>query len=131
MSGRWLCALVVALALVVPLGVRAQDTAVRFEIMSVNDSTFTFNAGHVAWIARGQSGIAVDPRRRDVLVARFRILGVRAGIAEALILGQTQKVTTDHVALVHEPTPRWYTSRSFWSGLLAGLAGGVLIGRAL
>jgi len=131
MSGRWLRALFVALALAVPSSARAQDTAVRFEILSVNDSTFTFNASHVGWIAKGQNGIAVDPRRRDVLVARFRILGVRAGMAEALILGQTQKVSTDHVALVREPTPHWYTSKSFWSGLAAGIAGGFLIGRAL
>lgn len=130
MTGRWLRALYVALALALPLGVAAQDTAVRFEILTVSDSTFTFNASHVAWIARGQSGITVDPRRRDVLVARFRILGVRAGVAEALILGQTQKVSTDHVALVREPRSHWYTSRSFWTGLAAGLAGGVLIGRA-
>ena len=131
MTARWLRALHVVVALAMPIGARAQDTAVRFEIITVSDSTFTFNATHVGWIAKGQNGIAVDPKRRDVLVARFRILGVRAGIAEALVLGQTQKVSTDHVALVREPTPHWYTSRSFWSGLAAGIAGGFLIGRAL
>ena len=52
----------------------AQESAVRFEISTVADSTFEFPAGRYAWVAPGIRGIAVDPRRRDALVARFQVL---------------------------------------------------------
>jgi len=89
-----------AAAATVPRVAHAQDNAVRFEIRSVGDSTFTFAAPQAPWVTKGQKGIAVDPRRRDGLVARFVVLGVDDGIANALILGQSQKVTTDHVVLM-------------------------------
>ena len=119
-----------AAVLVVPAAVRAQDSAIRLEIRSVGDSVFSFNSSPVSWIARGQQGIVVDPRRRDVLVARFRVLSVEAGVGNALILGQTQPVSTEHVALLREPRPHWFSSKSFWFGLAAGVVGGVLVGRA-
>ena len=109
----------------------AQDTAQRFEITTVGDTTFQFAVPNAPWVSRGQQGIAVDPRRRDGLVARFRVLTVANGIAEALILGQTQKVTTEHVALVTPPPPRFYSRWTFWSGLGAGLLGGFVLGKWL
>ena len=109
----------------------AQDTAQRFEITTVGDTTFQFAVPNAPWVSRGQQGIAVDPRRRDGLVARFRVLSVANGIADALILGQTQKVTTDHVALVTPPPPRFYSRWTFWSGLGAGLLGGFALGKWL
>ena len=130
MLARALRAGALAIALVIlPSAVRAQDTAVRMEIKSVGDSTFTFNATNVPWVARDQSGIVVDPRRRDVLVARFKVLSVEAGTGNALILGQTQRVSTDHVALLSEPHPPWYTRRTFWTGLAIGLIGGFGLGK--
>ena len=123
--------LVAAAIIVVPAAVRAQDSAIRLEIRSVGDSTFTFNSSPVSWIARGQQGIVVDPRRRDVLVARFRVLSVESGgVGNALILGQTQPVSVEHVALLREPRPHWFSSKSFWVGVGAGLLGGVIVGRA-
>lgn len=130
MRKRVLLVIAFLLAAVAPSMLRAQDSAVRFEITTVGDSTFTFAAAQAPWVARGQQGIAVDPRRRDGLVARFVVLGVDAGTANALILGQSQKVTTDHVVLLRPPRERWYASRAFWSGALGGLAAGVLIGTA-
>jgi len=120
---------VAAAVLVIPAAVRAQDSAIRLEIRSVGDSVFTFNSSPVSWIARGQQGIVVDPRRRDVLVARFRVLSVDAGMGNALILGQTQPVSTDHVALLREPRPRWFTSKTLWLGVAAGAAGGFVVGK--
>lgn len=121
-------AIAAALALLPGIG-RAQDSAVRMEIRSVGDSTFTFNASQAAWVAPGQSGIVVDPRRRDVLVARFKVLSVADGTGNALILGQTQRVGTDHMALLSEPRPHWYTSKAFWIGLVAGIASGFTLGK--
>ena len=130
MLARFVRVLTVAAAvLVLPAAVRAQDSAIRLEIRSVGDSVFTFNSSPVSWIARGQQGIVVDPRRRDVLVARFRVLSVDAGVGNALILGQTQPVSTDHVALLREPRPHWFTSKSFWFGVAAGAAGGFVVGK--
>lgn len=120
---------VVAGALV-PAAAQAQDNAVRFEIRSVGDSTFTFAAPQAPWVTKGQKGIAVDPRRRDGLVARFVVLGVDDGVANALILGQSQKVTTDHVVLMRPPRSRWYASKRFWFGALGGAVAGFAAGKA-
>jgi hypothetical protein len=130
MRNRVLLVLALVVGALAPASLRAQDSAVRFEIKTVGDSTFTFAAAQAPWVARGQQGIAVDPRRRDGLVARFVVLGVDAGTANALILGQSQKVTTDHVVLLRPPHGHWYASKAFWGGALGGLAAGVLIGTA-
>jgi hypothetical protein len=130
MRVRILLALALVCAAAAPRAARAQDNAVRFEIRTVGDSTFTFAAGQAPWVARGQKGIAVDPRRRDGLVARFVVLGVDDGVANALILGQSQKVTTDHVVLLRPPRLHWYASKRFWAGALGGLAVGFAAGKA-
>jgi hypothetical protein len=72
----------------------------------------------------------VDPRRRDGLVARFVVLGVDDGVANALILGQSQKVTIDHVVLLRPPQSRWYASKRFWTGALGGAVAGFVAGKA-
>ena len=131
MRNRILLALALFVGVAAPAALRAQDSAVRFEIRTVEDSTFTFAAAQAPWVARGQQGIAVDPRRRDGLVARFVVLGVDGGVANALILGQSQKVTTDHVVLLRPPREHWYASKAFWGGALGGLAAGLLIGLAI
>jgi hypothetical protein len=130
MRHRVLLLLALILGFAAPAALRAQDNAVRFEIRAVGDSTFTFATPQAAWVARGQKGIAVDPRRRDGLVARFVVLGVEGGLANALILGQSQKLTTDHVVLLRPPVGHWYASRTFWTGALGGLVAGVLVGKA-
>lgn len=130
MRVRILLALALACAAGAPRAARAQDNAVRFEIRTVGDSTFTFAAPQAPWVARGQKGIAVDPRRRDGLVARFVVLGVDDGVANALILGQSQKVTTDHVVLLRPPRMHWYASKRFWVGALGGLAVGFAAGKS-
>src|SRR3954468_22691772 len=130
MRKRALLVVALVLAAIAPAALRAQDSAVRFEIKNVEDSTFTFAAAQAPWVARGQQGIAVDPRRRDGLVARFVVLGVDGGTANALILGQSQKVTTDHVVLLRPPQSHWYASKRFWFGALGGAAAGVVAGEA-
>jgi hypothetical protein len=74
------------------------STAVRFEIVAVGDSTFAFLAPNATWLSVGSSGIAVDPRRRDILVARFRLIAMRADTGTALVTGQTTRLVTEHVA---------------------------------
>lgn len=123
-------ALVATLA--VPATAHAQYRGVRFEISAVGDSTFVFLVGGEKWIKSGQTGIAVDPKKRDMLVARFLVTRVANGEASVLVTGQTTNVRTDHVAILDEPRRAWYKARMFWVGVLAGSAlgaGGVALTR--
>lgn len=107
----------------------AQLKGVRFEVTSVGDTTLTFDAGTERWIRRGIEGIAVDPAKRDVLVARLRVLGVdRSGAVTAMVTGQTTAVTRDHVVLLQEMRPAWYRRRAFWGGVVLGAALGATAG---
>src|SRR5687768_11386210 len=83
----------------------AQETAVRFEIASAGDSTFTLVVGRHPWVRPGLYGIVVDPRQRDILIARFQIMAADSANAMGLITGMTTRVTTDHVALLEQPPP--------------------------
>ena len=121
--------LVVVAIVALPGVAHAQDSPVRMEIKSVGDSTFTFNSSQVTWVVPGLSGIVVDPRRRDVLVARFKVLSVDSGTGNALILGQTTRVGIDHMALLSQPQPHWYRNKAFWGGLVAGVLGGFALGK--
>ncbi|HET7565019.1 MAG TPA: hypothetical protein VFJ96_08500 [Gemmatimonadaceae bacterium] len=114
-----------------PRAARAQDTAVRFEITSVGDSTFSFAVGHHSWVRTGAHGIAVDPARRDALIARFTVVQVNdsAGQAKALVTGQTTRVTTDHVALLMQPSVPWYRKSVFWIGTAIGAVVGAVIAK--
>jgi hypothetical protein len=105
----------------------AQESAVRFEITQVGDSTFTFPVGSHLWVRRGIKGIVVDPKRRDILVARFRVVGVHGGEATGLVTGQTTRITEDNVALLDEPRTPFYQRGTLYAGFLAGL----LVGAAL
>jgi hypothetical protein len=108
----------------------AQESAYRFEITSAGDSTFTFAVDRHAWVRGGLSGIAVDPMRRDMLVARFRVIRVTKDSATALITGQTTRITPEHVALIDRPGTPWYRQRAFWLGAVLGaVIGAVVAGR--
>ena len=106
----------------------AQESATRFEITAVGDTTFVLRTGEHRWVRPGLQGIVVDPRRRDVLIARFRVLRAAGGEAAALVTGQTTVVDTEHVALLTRPATPWYRQRAFWTGLLLGGAIGGTIG---
>ena len=132
---RWLRAgvLVAAVLGAVPGEATAQETSARFEIASVGDSTFTLVVGRHPWVRPGQYGIVVDPRQRDILVARFQVLAADSANAMALITGMTTRVTTEHVALLDRPpppVPPWHKRRSFWLGVLLGVVAGFGIGNA-
>ena len=116
-----------ALCAMTATSVRAQYRGVRFEIISVGDTTFVFSSGGEKWLRQGQTGIAVDPRRRDALVARFRVTTVRDGVVDALVTGQTTNIRVEHVAILEEPRRRWYRAGSFWAGLLTGATIGVSV----
>ena len=103
----------------------AQQRAVRFEIVAVGDSTLQFKVGKAGWVRRGQTGTAVDPRKHDELVARFRIVGVSDGSAVALVTGQTTALSTEHVATLEEPKRPWFRAKTFWSGLVLGAVMGI------
>jgi hypothetical protein len=109
----------------------AQEQLARFRITSVGDTTLAFSTGTSKWIKRGVQGTAVDPRRRDTLVARFQVIGVNEGLATAVITGQTTAVSTEHIVLLLPPRESWIRSRTFWLGLLLGTAVGVGAGAAI
>jgi hypothetical protein len=116
-------ALLIALAApAAPAIVRAQTGSARFDIDSVGDSTVTFTVGNARWVHRGQTGLAVEPRRHDELIARLRVLAVDSGTATALITGQTSRVTAGQVALIRRPPPPFYTVGLFWIGTAVGAA---------
>jgi hypothetical protein len=114
-----LCAL---LLIAGPAMARAQVGSARFDIDSVGDSTVTFSVGNARWVRAGQTGLAVEPRRHDELIARLRILRVSAGTATALITGQTSRVAEGQVALIRRPAPPFYTVGLFWVGAAVGAA---------
>ena len=127
MIARLSAAFAFSLLLAAAPAAHAQPSATRFEITAVGDTTFVFRVGDPQdWVRRGMSGIAVDPRRRDVLIARFRVTAVRDGEATALITGQTTVVETEHVALLTRPETPWYRRPTFWIGLVLGGAIGVV-----
>lgn len=96
----------------------------RFDVVAVEDTTFTILIGRDRWIRRGTVGVAVDPARRDALVARFRVLARVGDSATALITGQTTRVAPTHVALIREPVPGPLRQEAFWTGLFFGIAAG-------
>ena len=120
MRGRLLLIAGVLAGAVVSAPVAAQQRTVRFEISAVGDSTLSFRIGEMRWVRPGQVGTAIDPARRDALVARFRIVTVQEGAATALVTGQTTAVSTDHVATLEEPKRPWFRNKGFWSGLFLG-----------
>ena len=107
----------------------AQRSAYRFEISATDDSTFSFSVARDHWVHRGLEGIAVDPREHDALVARFRVVAVDSGEATALVIGQTTRITTDHVALLVRPATPWYRRGVFWLGAVLGAAIGAVVAR--
>ncbi len=124
-------AVLVGLVLSVGLTGRAlgQLKGVRFEIKSVGDTSLGFSAGSERWIRRGIRGSAVDPKKRDVLVAQLRVVAVdRTGYVTALVTGQTTAVTVEHVVVLQQPSPAWYRRRAFWGGLVLGVALGAVTG---
>jgi hypothetical protein len=106
----------------------AQDLSQRFSIADVGDTTFTFAIGKTRWVKPRQRGVAVDARERDALVARFRVMAVRRGMATAMITGQTRRVTPAHTVIMTRPPERWYRNPRFWAGAAVGLVGGTFAG---
>ena len=115
---RWMLA--AFLCLVVTRVAPAQARTERYFIDSVTDSTLIFRVGPSARVKSGLTGVAVDPARRDALVARFKVLEVRDGRVMGLVTGQTTFVTTDHVAIVDVPPRSFWRQRLFWVGTLLG-----------
>lgn len=124
---------VVVALLAAPNELAGQETSARFEIASAGDSTFTLVVGRHPWVRPGLFGIVVDPRQRDVLVARFQIIAADSANAMGLVTGMRSRVSTDHVALLDRPPPPeppWHRRRSFWLGVFLGVAAGFGIGVA-
>ena len=121
--------LLIAVFALLPAGVAsAQVRGTRFEITAVGDSTVSFAVGNATWVHQGITGITVDPRRRDALVAQFRIIRINNGIATGVITGQTTRLATEHVAILEEPKKPWYKTLGFWGGAAVGFMIGAIVG---
>jgi hypothetical protein len=105
----------------------AQFRGVRFEITQVGDTTFRFPRGSAAWVRDKATGIVVDPRSRDIYVARFTVARVDSGLVTAVITGQRTRVVTEHIAVMTEPPKPWYKGITFWAGTVFGIVIGALI----
>ena len=125
-TGCWACALGLALGMSADRA-SAQFRGVRFEITQVGDTTFRFPRGNAGWVKVGATGIAVDPRQRDVLVARFLVLRQDSGLVTALITGQRTRLSTEHIAVLAEPPKPWWKGITFWAGTVFGVVIGALI----
>ncbi len=114
--------LAMAAVAMAPTRARAQETAYRFEIAVVGDSTVSISTEKHEWVRVGQRGIAVDPMRHDALVARFVIMSIdeEHKRALAIVTGQTTRLTTSHVALIDRPARRWYQQPTLWIGVVVG-----------
>jgi hypothetical protein len=121
-SHRILTVMMAALAMVAfaPEVHAQQRPPARFFIHTVGDTTFSFSVPSDPWVRPGMEGLAIDPVRKDSLVARFRVAKVEWGEAMAVITGQTTAVTNSHVAILRMPEPPWYRRKQFWVGLIAG-----------
>ena len=112
-----------------PVRARAQETAYRFEITHVGDSTIVLSTRQHTWVRANQRGIAVDPMRHDALIARFIVLSVNRADSSAIavVTGQTTQLTASHVALITRPAKRWYAQPTFWIGAaLGGVIGAIV-----
>ena len=96
----------------------------RFPIAAVTESTVTLLAPGEAWLRTGAYGIAVDPRQRDALVGRLRVMRRAGDSSVALVTGQTTRLSTDHVAIFRRPATPLLRRGAFWGGVLTGLAVG-------
>lgn len=124
-KARWWPAVVLVFAVATPAAAQYRD--VRFEITQVTDTTFRFPRGRAGWVKLGMTGKAVDPKRRDVLVARFTVARIDSGLVTAAITGLTTRVATDHIAVLSEPPRPWWRTITFWGGAVFGAVIGALI----
>lgn len=104
---------------------RIPRDASRFEIESVDDSIARFLPYETRWLRVGTPMYAVDPARRDALVARLRVVGMDSGRVRALVVSQTTRLTTNHFLLAVEPKRAFYQTKRFWGTLFVGAGLGV------
>jgi hypothetical protein len=128
---RTVLALAVCVCVAMPgATIGAQTRDYRFEITAVTDTTVTFKAGRLTWVVRSPNTVVVDPKRRDALVARLKVLTVSStGEATALVTGQMGRITTEHFVIAAEPKSRWYRNPLLWMGTGFGLVLGFALGK--
>ena len=119
-----------ASAVAAPLAAQRACDCSRTPVASVKDTTFTFSIENRTDVKEGSSGTVLDPRRRDALVATFRVARVERGVATAIVTGQTTDVATAHVVVLDQKPTSTVRSGKFWGGLLVGLLVGAGIGAA-
>ena len=117
---RWLWVAATACALVAPSRLCAQAAFVRFDIVSIDDTTFTFATTGSSWVKPKRTGIVVDPLHGDELIAKFRVTKAHKGTATGLVTGQTARLSPTDVALLTQPHPLFLTRPWFWIGVVAG-----------
>jgi hypothetical protein len=128
-SGLTRLVVVGLLVVAAPPAVRAQAAYARFDVTTVDDTTFTFATTGARWVKRGQKGLVVDPAHGDELIAQFRVSKVGHARATAVVTGQTARLTTAHVALLEERRAPFFRRAWFWIGVAIGGAIGYVAHR--
>jgi len=116
---RWVLVAVLGVSLVAPR-LSAQAAYVRFDITSVDDSTFTFATTGANWVKPSRAGFVVDPLHGDELIAKFRVTKSHKGSATAVVTGQTERLSLSDVALLTKPHPLFLTRPWFWAAFVVG-----------
>jgi hypothetical protein len=98
----------------------AQAAYVRFDIIAVDDSTFTFATTGANWVKPSRAGFVVDPLHGDELIAKFRVTKAHKGMATAVVTGQTERLSPSDVALLTKPHPFFLTRPWFWAAFVVG-----------
>ena len=119
-GARWIWVVAVSCSLASAGRLRAQTAYVRFDIVSVEDTTFNFATTGSGWVKPSRTGIVVDPLHGDELIAKFRVTRAHKGTATGIVTGQTARLSLTDVALLTQPHPLFLTRPWFWIGVVAG-----------
>jgi hypothetical protein len=104
-----------------PLPSTIPRNAWRFAVVELTDSTVRFDASDARWLRPGMIGYAVDPSKKDALVASLSLMGTGGREYKALITGQREPVDSTHIVVFLRPDTPWWRTKHYWGGFVIGV----------